>query len=281
MSDGITNLTRAEYDDIRAINATAIDAGRVSMAHMRLTVDGPGKADTAGMKWGRQLHLAVLEPEMFFAGVKVWQGYEKKDGTISTSKNSNAYKEFCEGVDEDMLITQEQLAKLNAISSAVHADKDAHDLIATTQHEITMLWEGDYGKAKARTDMLGTARSGGVIADYKTTKRIVKEAFFRTGYNLGYHVKMGWYAHGYRILTGHTPQVWIIAQEQDAPYTTVVYTVPSVVLQKGEEEAIEVAKAWHVAELTKHYPGPYEGVQEYALPSWAFGGDDAVPEMEE
>jgi hypothetical protein len=69
-------MTR-ECKEQQPIRATAIKAARigndaVSMAHMRLAMTAQ-REDTPAMRWGRLVHMAVLEGRKFLA-LPVWSG---------------------------------------------------------------------------------------------------------------------------------------------------------------------------------------------------------------
>jgi len=268
-----------EYAAIDATNASAIKAGALSMKHMKHYMD-KGRADSRAMKRGRMLHAAVLEPERFFASVEVWRGYEKKDGTTGYSKASKAWTNFADGKDQDLVLLPDELADMHAASLAVHADEDAHRIIALTESERSLVWHDDlYGWGKARFDCV----DGQVIADYKTTRNIEPGAFARSFANMSYDVQLGWYAHGFRKAFGRDPVVYVIAQEQYAPWDVVVYLIDHEILREGERKAVEIARMWHISKQCGTFLGVAnaEGIRQLELPQWASSNPDAVPEMED
>ena len=55
-------MTYEEYAELPGINATSIKAGVKSMLHMHHCMTGGGHKETPALRWGKLVHLAVLEP---------------------------------------------------------------------------------------------------------------------------------------------------------------------------------------------------------------------------
>ena len=263
-------MTFAEYAAIDAINASAIVAGRVSMRHMHAEMMHERKTDSPAMAWGRKVHAAVLEPDRFFASLAIW------DGAVKRGKEWDAFK--AANPDPDAIVTRSELSDLESMKRAIWDHAIASDMLRGVETEQVIQWEDDvYGAGKARMD----AVKPGMVIDYKTTRNIEPAAFYRTAYNLAYHVRMGWYAHGIEIATGTRPRVYLVVQESDRPFDCWACEIPASILKAGEKEAFEIAVRYSIA---RNDGGRYWGVsnemEEYQLPAWAMGGEDATPNME-
>lgn len=256
-----------EYQQIDAINATSICAGRKSMLHMHHVMTGADDRDTPAMAWGRKVHAAILEPDRFFDGLAIW------DGAVKRGKAWDAFKA---DADTDLIVTRDEMASLQMMQRIVWSKPDAAKLLGDCETEQSYTWEAHYGKGKCRAD----ATAEGIVVDYKTTAQIEPDAFFRTAFNLGYHIKMGWYAHGIEKATGTRPKVYLIVQEASAPWDCWVCQMPSKIVKDGEKEAVEIAVKYAVAAHEKRFRGVADGVIEYMLPAWATGGEEALPNME-
>jgi len=258
-----------EYIRAPGMSATAIKAGVKSMKHMRHAIVGPRKPQSPAMKLGTLIHAAILEPKLLSGQLLV----------LDAPRNSKQYKDAAVSHDPEWIVTSDTHAALFEISAAVHANHDAHHLIANSEHEVSCYWEGKrYGKGKARFD--GFDKRVGLF-DVKTTKQIAPSAFERTCYNMGYHLQFGWYWTGARLATGDGSLPFhVIAIEQDPPYDCSVYRVPFPILEQGRDEAIEIAARYRACEAAGSFPGVTEMIEDYALPSWACGGEDATVNME-
>jgi hypothetical protein len=189
--------------------------------------------------------------------VAIWEGAVKR---------GKAWDEFLDDcLDIDLILTRDEMAKLQAMQRVVWANPDAAGLLTNAETEQSFAWEAHYGAGKCRAD----AVQAGVVTDYKTTARIEPDAFFRVAYNLGYHLKMGWYAHGIEKATGARPEVWIIVQESDAPFDCWACKMPPGVVKDGEKAAVDIAVRYSVAAHEGRFKGVADGVIDYRLPEWA------------
>jgi hypothetical protein len=258
-------MTFDEYAAIPALNATAIKAGRLSMAHMRQAItQKPPTDESPAMRWGRLQHLAVLEP-VELARLAVWTGGDKR----TEAKAWRAFKEMHEGAD---IITEDELDSLSAISAAFTLS-GAAQLVAGARHEVTLTWEGvagsvSIGPCKARLD---SVHKDGFV-EYKSTRAIATRAFMSQCEQLGYPLQLGWYALGLAATGTPAQTVYVVAQENKAPWCVAIYEVPANVLRTGGEEACEIARQYRVHELCGSFPGPYDGQRLlYERPEWATG----------
>jgi hypothetical protein len=219
------------------------------------------KTDSPAMRWGRLAHAAILEPDRFFNQARIWEG----------RRQGGKYDEFvASSPDPEMIVTQDELDKLAAMSAMVHANKAAHHIIQSTGHEVTLKWDSPaYGSGKLRADMLSDDMT--LLADYKTTRSIVPRDFWRAAFGMAYHVRMGWYAHGVYVLTGKLPAVRMIVQESSAPYDCWVANMPGHIVLEGAEQAVEIAKRYSICRQFGTFPGVvYDGTMiDYELPAWA------------
>jgi hypothetical protein len=256
-----------EYRALPGINASSIKHGAVSMLHMHHAMTGGDIIDTPAMRWGRLVHLAILEPEKYGRTVSIWN-----DGR----RAGKAWNDFVTASGgTEWIATAEENASLLSLSASVHSNREAHWLIASSEHELSVTWSGErYGCGKARLDMIDREH-GKWVADLKTTRRI--DSFSRAFFSLRYDIQCGWYVEG----TGAT-QVFILAVESDPPYDVQTYRVPQSVIDKGRETAIEIARTYRAHKITNTFTGVGGGVDvlELPIPPWYLGGENAEISME-
>ena len=262
-----------EYEKAAGINATAITAGMVSMAHMHHVLTGGPRADSPAMRLGRHAHMSVLEPERGKRSHGVWTGKTKRGGEWESCLSSAS--------NPDYIVTPDEHAELSEMSAAVWRCGHAVRLLTGCEFERPVYWTGPrYGLGKCRVDAMQA--SGAVLVDYKTTRKPGVDAFMRTAWNLAYHVRMGWYAHGIEIATGTRPDVWLIVQEQSAPFDCWVCHMPAAIVEEGEKTAIDIAARYRCACEAGVWPGVASDVVQFAVPSFAMkdmvdmGGDDIM-----
>jgi hypothetical protein len=258
------NMPFDQYQALEGINATAIKAGAESMLQMHAVMTGSSKADTPAMRWGRLVHLAILEPDRFAEVASIFDG----------RKTGYKWREHCEGFCAEWVVSVAEYAELMQIRDAVYRNKEAAFRILHSQHEASTTWENArYGTGKARLDMLN---AGAWFGDIKTACDISPGAMSRQYLNLGYDLQMGWYSEAAK-----TDAAYIIAVRSGPAYDCIVYTIPPAMIQDGREKAIEIAMRYRACSAAKSWPGISEtGVEVLELPPWALGGENAEVSME-
>lgn len=252
-------MTYEAYAALPGVNATSIKAGVTSMLHMHNSMTGEVRKATPALRWGKLVHLAVLEPEVYGSVATIWTGGRRY------GKAWDAFVDESGG--EEWIVKADENAELLQMTAAVHGNPDAHRLIESSAHEQTVTWDG----GKARVDMAGE----GWLADLKTTARI--DGFGRQFFNLGYDLQMGWYADGAGV-----DRAFVIVLESAAPFDCVVYKIPDHILERGRTRAQEIARHYKACCICENWPGVGNGesMLDLPVPAWVTGGSEAawVPE---
>ncbi len=251
-------MTDEEYRSLPGITASAIKKGRVSMKAMRAAMLGEHKSDSPSMRWGRLVHMAILEPSRLPKATATWTGGRKA---------GKAWDEFCAEFAGREIITAEEMGELLSVSAVVHGDADAHRLITDAATEMLVEWDDPaYGKAKARCDGLIEGVNGRTLLEVKTAKDITPEGFGKAYVNMGYDLQLGWYAHG-----SMSKRAFIIAVSNTDDLDCAVYRVSDSQLAEGYEKAKAIAQRYHACEVCGTFPGVNggAGVLDLVLPAWA------------
>ena len=244
-----------EYDRAPGVRATHIKQGALSMKHMHHAVTGQGLPDTLALRWGRVVHLAVLEPAAFVERVSVFAG----------RRAGGDWVEHCAENDPDMTVKPAEYEALEAMSVAVHKEPDAHWLIEQSHHEVCKSWKGDYGRGKCRLDGIGD----GWFFDLKTTAKDSERGFTSQFFSLGYDLQFGWYSEGTGI-----QKAYAIALGKAPPYDVRVKLIPPDVIKRGREQAVKIAQEYRCCEIAGSWPGVAPGITELEVPEWAMGEDE-------
>jgi hypothetical protein len=244
--------------DQTPLRATVIKAGILSMAHMRLAATTE-REDTPAMRWGRLVHMAVLEP-LRFARMQVWRGGVKR---------GHAWEDFKYGLCDREYIDEDEIAPLLAISGSARIALATLPTIEATERQIN--WTDKlYGAATARIDALTAV---GSMIEIKTCAKIDERKFRSQAWDLGYNLQLGWYDHGLKE-SGRAGQRYVLAIESKPPYCPAIYTVPEKVLADGYEEAADIARRYRCCEQAGRFPGPYDGqIMKLEPPEWAAGDE--------
>ena len=260
-------MTEVEYGALPGITASAIKAGRQSMAHMRHAMLRPrGEVGSPAMRIGTLAHRAILEPDRYAESTVVWTGGNKRGKVYDAFSDMHACKD---------ILSEAEASAIMAMRSAVMQDGDAARLLADcTVFEYVAMFDGGtgVGACKARLDGCAGRGASGMLLDYKTTREIGKDGarFMRSAEGMGYSHQLAWYW----LAMGKPSNVWIIAQESAAPYSVAVFWVPASALEPALEECLDIARMYRVCEMTGHFPGPTRGVVTWERPAWATGEQD-------
>ena len=251
-----------DYRKAPGINASAICAGLVSMRHMHHVMTGGERKDSPAMAWGRQAHMAVLQPRMWQANRLVWDLGRK------AGKEWEAFA--ATALDPDFIATTDQDNDLQAMSDAVWAHSECAWLLDGVTTERPIYWHDPRcGACKARID----ADKPGYLIDYKTARNIDTVSFFRSVYNLHYVLRMGWYCRGIEATTGKRPEVYLIVQESSAPWDCYPVHISAAMIKDGEAEAVETAVLYRCCESAGSFPGVAGGLVEYEPPEWTMASE--------
>lgn len=272
-SASISQISRAEYDRIDAVNWSTLKHIAKSPAHYRhaLLTRHSSEGDTTARKLGRVTHLAVLEPELFHSSVAVWTGGRRA---------GSEWKAFCEEHEGQELLTQEEFDHCVALNQAVLANPIAASYLSGGQREATLRWTheieelpgypGALIECKARTDFIGRL----ALVDLKSTRDASPDGFGREVWKYRYHTQAAIYSDGYFAATGKRLPYVLIAAEKTAPLAVQVYVVPPAILERGRDEYRSLLERLAFCRRENRWPAYAEGELEVELPRWATFDDD-------
>lgn len=251
-------LSRAQYEAIDAINWSLLRSMRISpkqFVHDRSN----GRTDTASMKLGRAVHVAIFEPHRFDTDFIVYPGAVRRGREWEAFRAEHEHHE---------IITRDEQREASAIRDAVYADPIAADYLRGGYAEQSFTWDDFETKlrCKCRVDLVHS-----VLVELKSTNKIVPRAFESTAAQLGYHSQIAFYYDGVRangVKFERDPV--LISVQNEAPYDVAVYRVPPEVVMAGRIEygrlLIRLLECFEFDE----WPG-VAGEQEltFHLPEWA------------
>jgi hypothetical protein len=259
--DVLHDVSAEEYGKMAGITASALKAGRTSMAHMHHEMQrARGEDGSPSMRLGTLAHMAVLEPHKW-AEVVTYEGTRR-------GKEWDAFATRNVGRE---IVTATEHATVSAMRAAFMADRTASALLtACIYRETAIRWDGGdgIGACKARIDAYGKS----CLLDYKTTRLLGQDgqAFMRSAETLGYLYQMAWY---WRAL-GRRVSVFVIAQENVGPFCVGVYEIQQPMLVSVLFECESIARRYRLAERAGIYRGPLSDIRQWERPAWAVGEVD-------
>lgn len=237
------------------------------MKHMAYKMTGGEMPDNATLRWGRLVHLAVLEPATLL-GLPRWKGGRRSGAD---------WDAFADDLAGEYL-TVDEFSALSSICAAIPDNAEAF-LSAAPNHEQELRWlDPIAGPSKAKPDAWGP----GLLVEIKTARAIDPRSFGGQAVALGYHLQLGWYARGLRLTDCTTSlHAVVIAIEKELPFDVAVYEMDAATLKWAEDRAVEIARRYRECEGAGLFPGAFCEVEAYPIPDWAMDTGAAPSWMEE
>ena len=255
-----------DYSQLAGVNWSTLSAIRISPKHYQHRLRTP-RADTPGMRLGRAIHCATLEPDVF---PLLWTVYDGR-------RAGAAWTEFATVNADKSVLTVEEYATVLSIRDAVHAHKAARRLLRHGRPEVTLQWVDPATriKCKARLDHL----RGGALTDLKSTRDIDSRVFGRLATSMGYVEQLAFYRSGLDALGIAPGPVRIVAVESQAPFDVAVYRIGEDELYAAGQVVGELLARVKDCRRKRRWPGRYETELPLQVPPWYFNDDDSELEL--
>jgi Tfp pilus assembly protein PilE len=219
------------HSDSDAVSASALKLMDRSPAHLHedriRRKNNPNSGNTAAMAFGTAVHAAVLENAQFANKYALYKGPVTK-----ATRNTNAFKEFCESIGDKRAILKDEVIAVTAAAKNLLSTV----VVKTEKQQFTMddlvslgVAEQNYYWVDAQTGLTCKARMDltvqNLVIDVKTALDARKERFMYDAGKLGYHIQAAFYIAGYSMFHGSgKPIIMVFAVvENKAPYATKVY----------------------------------------------------------
>lgn len=258
-------VAREAYDALDRVNWSSLKHMARSPLHYRHALDAEERPDTAALKLGRAVHVAVLEPELFASLYVVWEGGRRAGKAWDAFVEENAATE---------ILTQCEYDQCVAIQRAVRRHPIAAELLSGGRSEVTLQWDhripaaGDMPEivtpCKGRADYVGAA-----LVDLKTTRDASPDAFGREAWRLQYHAQLAFYHDGLKAMGRGSLPVRIVAIEKEPPYAVAIYVVTDYLLEVGRQEYTALLSSLDWWRSRGCWPAYSDGEMELTLPRWA------------
>lgn len=232
----LKKISDKQYREVNALSKSALDDFHTSPKTYHLYhILKKEKKETEAILFGRALHSALLEPELY---QKEYIDDSEMQGIAKRSKADKAAWEEFELRNKDKIILKASDAnKILEITQAVKNHKAANNILEKSQKtEISAFWtQPDYQiPCKAKYDLLF---NDDTIIDFKTTTASTPNAFGKSIINYRYHVQAAFYLDGLAEITGKPAKnFYIIACEKTRPYNVMVYKLTKEYLALGQKE---------------------------------------------
>lgn len=271
-----SRVPNADYRALDAINITLLKELKRSPLHFQHARLHP--RESAAMTLGTAAHCATLEPERFSGDYAIWSS-RTASGRMSP-RAGKAWDEFCAQHAGRTILTEDECSDALAIAHAVRGDAVAAKYFTAGEPEVTLQADMHGRACKGRVDWLTWLDGAPVIVGLKTARDCRHFPFASVAAKLGYTMQWAWYHDLYRAISGHAARMVEIVVESDAPHAVVVYDIPEDVLDYGRDEYESLLHQLAVCEDSGVWPGPAETELVLSLPSWCFGSDEDISDLQ-
>lgn len=261
------DLPFEEYQAIHAINCSKLVAFSKTPAHALVE-----KPDTNGMRLGRAVHAALLEPERF---AKEWVTMPE-----DLTRRGKKWKDFQEENKTAQIISLSEMASIVGIIKSLNSGyyETARKLIALCDaSEVTLVWmDRKHGcLCKARLDLI--SKSLGAIVDVKSSTTADPKQWARTAINAGGkpHFQPAWYIDGAKEIVEHPVNMfaWVLCEIKEPFGISVIQACPVPenmpdIVYLGELEIEPILEKYLACERSEKFPGRPDRVEFAEFPQW-------------
>lgn len=252
------------YRQWDAMNHHSLNAGPTP-AHIRWALDHHDSGDTPAMVMGRALHMALLEPSLFSATVKVAPDVDRR-----TKAGKEAWEAFVTESDGAFILTADQMADVRGMAASVKAHPGCRALVESVGPcEVSLLWrDAETGvMMKNRPDKFLTDH--GVLLDVKTARSAEPWAFGSVIKSLGYHRQLAMGLDGLRACGRDVAEAAMVVVENEPPYAAAAYSLDASSEECGRIEYRRSLEAWAKALKTGEFNGYPDSIDPISVPPWA------------
>lgn len=258
-------MTDADYRAVDRVSKHDTDLfSKNPYAWLRSRENPQPEEPTAAMQFGRAVHAAILQPELYADEYAVLPA----EITVKRGKAWEAFRDACVG---RTIIKQDEADAIRGIQEALNANEAAQSLIVDTPaeiREVSMFFRLCNVDCKSRADGITT---DGVIWDLKTTADASPDSFMRSCDEYGYDVQAAMYIRAAEACGIEVKHFCFVAAEKAFPFTPGIYTFSrdSDFIRAGEMEILHRLgniSRWKRGDIT--IPA---GFSEYnlSLPPWS------------
>lgn len=260
------DLPHVEYHhrELGVASKTALDELHRSPLHYRTWLSAPG-AETPALAFGRALHCALLEPDVFaksYASEPDFGDCRFKDN----KERRNAWRADNAGKTP---ISSADAATIEAMVESVRSHPLASKILAGGIPEASLRWtDVETGlTCKCRADYYVESRA--MVCDVKTTLDARGQAFSRDSVKYRYHVQNAFYRQGFAAVGKELRHFVHIVVEKEPPFAVALYDLDAAAVEKGLSAARADMQTMASCLFKDEWPGYSQSIETLSLPAWA------------
>ncbi len=279
------------HSDKTALSSTGLSRVIVSprhfLANWMCLESGPDDEEPDHYRFGRALHLMILEPAKFqqlYVVEPVFEGLTK-DGKMSTQSKAAREKRdawWASQSKEAIAITIDEQEKLNFMYESIMDHDVARNMFVNGKPEVSCWWKDpETGiRCKARADYIFFDPDGGYsIIDLKSTRHEEVGGFAKDIHNKRYYLRLCHYAMGFTEALGRAPNELIfVSSSKKHPFTTRTHFMVDRDIEIGHSHRRYAMALLRKSLELQQWPGPQNSIEPIHMPGYA--ADEELPSFE-
>jgi exodeoxyribonuclease VIII len=245
-------------------------------AHAKYREEHPSES-TEALRFGRLLHMALLEPDRFAKQARALPADAPRRPT-DAQRNARRPSEstvraiaFWDEWERDgrEVVKLDEMAAIQAMCNSVRTTQ-CRQFTTGGISEVSGVWRDPQTDLlmKMRLDYLQQHAFGSVITDIKTCRDASENAFRKQVFFLGYFIQAAVYVDGYFQLTGDLASFCFVAIEKEPPYIAKAYQLDESAIQAGRNAYRQALSIWKDCVRKNEYPAYGEDIDMLSLDRW-------------
>jgi len=258
----VTDMPADVYHAHDSISNTGLKLMMRSPAHYRYQ---ERKESTRAMVLGSALHMACLEPDIFYDTYTLLRSSENR----MSSEYKTAKKEY----GEEFVLVKPEIDKIEGMAKSLSASAitECIDNYNCDKELSGFAIDPETGlMCRHRFDAI----IDGIAIDLKTTTDARQPAFSKKILDFGYHIQAAFYADQYRWLMNEDIEKFIFAAiETSAPYAVKIYEIDQESMEAGRKKYRQALDDYDECKKYNTWPSYDQEIEAIGIPQWALEKD--------
>lgn len=261
----LIDMPNDTYHAHDSISATGLKRIERSAAHFMYP---PERQETRNKVLGSALHMACLEPDLFYKTYHLLRG--------AKDRVCNEYKEAKLEYGETRVLVASEVERVEGIMNALYRDTEIRRLLEYAGYSELSGFSVDEKTGAVCRHRFDRLTKDFVAIDLKTTIDARTRAFSRAILNYGYHVQNAFYEDQFKWITGGTLSgFFFVAVESESPYACKLYWLDDDSLKLGRETYRKNLDLYAYCKSVDEWPAYNTEPSSIGVPNWALNSDDS------
>lgn len=255
----VSNMPADTYHAHDSVSNSGLKLVNRSPAHFKYP---PERAETRNKVLGSALHMACLEPELFYKTYTLLRG--AKDRVCAE------YKEAKKIHGEELVLVYSECAKVEGIMNSLYKDTEIRNLLEQPGHNELSGFSKDPETGMICRHRFDKLTNYSIAVDLKTTVDARKHAFSRAIMNYGYHVQNAFYNDQHKWITGKDLEgFFFVAIESESPFACKLYEIDMDSFEAGRDSYRKSLNTYAYCKQQDEWPAYDSALEEISIPRWA------------